>query len=442
MWTLTNDPAQSNFSAQSKFKAQTSTRSARSSGRRKRTADDPADSAPVRLLDAHRSRRGQAGKSISGKRIGGRSISGKPIVLWHPASDASGSSVRGSDARGFEVRGFEARGFDVRGEAAAVVHGLGLELVDAPAVGANALTGNQEVVAHLVEANGVEAGGSCAVPAAVDGAELCYVGLDPGAVYAAAARNPGAHPIVLPSGAPLLSKIVWGSRHGSVLGHVIEIADGPGSRNSAAVVTGVAQAVRAHGWSVVVLDADACSDTRWGIDGGMRWPEVLAAIEDGPAASTLELLPRLAGVHLVTFAPGQGQGLDEAGLTRAIDAFSRAVDVVIVDRGPVAVDGWLRSESGGARRDRIVCLQRPWALGEGATGESALGADWSVLGVRPRGCDSRAEAAKIGAAWAGSIQGRSVISAARGLARKVWIPQMEAGRGIGEKSPARSRWVA
>ena len=145
MWTLTNDPAQSNFSAQSKFKAQTSTRSARSSGRRKRTADDPADSAPVRLLDAHRSRRGQAGKSISGKRIGGRSISGKPIVLWHPASDASGSSVRGSDARGFEVRGFEARGFDVRGEAAAVVHGLGLELVDAPAVGANALTGNQAV---------------------------------------------------------------------------------------------------------------------------------------------------------------------------------------------------------------------------------------------------------------------------------------------------------
>ena len=200
--------------------------------------------------------------------------------------------------------------------------------------------------------------------------------------------------------------------------------------------------MRAHGWSVVVLDADACSDTCWGVRGGMRWPEVLAAIADGPAASTLELLPRLAGVYLVTFSPGQGQGLDEAGLARAIDAFSRAVDVVIVDRGPVAVDGWLRSESGGARRDRIVCLQRPWALGEGATGESALGADWSVLGVRPRGCDSRAEAAKIGAAWAGSIQGRSVISAARGLARKVWIPQMEAGRGIGEKSPARSRWVA
>lgn len=443
MWTLTNDPAQSNFSAQS------SPRSARSSGRRKRIADDPTDSAPVRLLDTHRRRRGQAGKSISGKRIGGRSISGKPIVLWHPASDASGSSVRGSDARGFEVRGFEVRGFDVRGEAAAVVHGLGLELVDAPAVGANALPGNPEVVAHLVEASGVEAGGSCAVPAAVDGSELCFVGLDPGAVYAAAARNPGAHPIVLPSGAPLLSKIVWGSRHGSVLGHVIEIADGPGSRNSAAVVTGVAQAVRAHGWSVVVLDADACSDTRWGIDGGMRWPEVLAAIEDGPAASTLELLPRLAGVHLVTFAPGQGQGLDEAGLTRAIDAFSRAVDVVLVDRGPVALSRWLSGDVGGVRRDRIVCLQRPWALGHSGTEDSRHGtedarhsADWSVLGVRPRGCDSRAEAAKIGAAWAGSIQGRSVISAARGLARKVWIPQMEAGRGIGEKSPARSRWIA
>lgn len=437
MWTLTNDPAQSNFSAQS------SPRSARSSGRRKRIADDPADSAPVRLLDTHRSRRGQAGKSISGKRIGGRSISSKPIVLWHPASDASGSSVRGSDARGFEVRGF-----DGRGEAAAVVHGLGLELVDAPAVGANALTGNQEVVAHLVEVSGVEAGSSCVLPAVADGSELCFVGLDPGAVYAAAARNPGAHPIVLPSGAPLLSKIVWGSRHGSVLGRVIEIADGPGSRNSAAVVAGVAQAVRGHGWSVVVLDADACSDTRWGVDRGMRWPEVLAAIEDGPAASTLELLPRLAGVHLVTFAPGQGQGLDEAGLARAIDAFSRAVDVVLVDRGPVAVDGWLGSGSGQARRDRIVCLQRPWALAQRGTADSrhravdVRGVDWSVLGVRPRGCDSRAEAAKIGAAWAGSIQGRSVISAARGLAQKVWIPHLEAGRGVGEKLPARSRWAA
>lgn len=440
MWTLTNDPAQSNFSAQS------SPGSARSSGRRKRTADDPVDSAPARLLDTHRSRRGQAGKSISGKRIGGRSISGKPIVLWHPVSDGP---AMGSAVRGFDVRGFEARGFDVRGEAAAVVHGLGLELVDAPAVGANALPGNPEVVAHLVEVSGVGAGGSCAVPAAVDGAELCFVGLDPGSVYAAAARNPGAHPIVLPSGAPLLSKIVWGSRHGSVLGRVIEIADGPGSRNSAAVAAGVAQAVRAHAWSVVVLDADVCSDTRWGVDGGMRWPEVLAAIEDGPAASTLELLPLLAGVHLVTFAPGQGQGLDEAGLTRAIDAFSRAVDVVIVDRGPVAVDGWLRSESGGVRRERIVCLQRPWALGHSGTEDSRHGtadarhsADWSVLGVRPRGCDSRAEAAKIGAAWAGSIQGSSVISAARRLARKVWIPQMEAGRGVGEKLPARSRWAS
>lgn len=433
MWTLTNDPAQSNFSAQS------SPRSARSSGRRKRTADDPADSAPVRLLDTHRRRRGQAGKRISGK-----PISSKPIVLWHPASEPSDSSVRGSDVRGFEVRGF-----DVRGEAAAVVHGLGLELVDASAVGANALPGDQEVVAHLVEASGAEAGGSCAVPVGVEGSELCFVGHDAGAVYAAAARHPGTHPIVLPSGAPLLSKIVWGSRHGSVLGRVIEIADGPGSRNSAAVVVGVAQAVRGHGWSVVVLDADACSDTRWGVDGGMRWPEVLAAIEDGPAASTLELLPRLAGVHLVTFAPGQGRGLDEAGLARAIDAFSRAVDVVLVDRGPVAVDGWLHSEPGRARRERIVCLQRPWAIGHSGTADSRHGTadvrhgdDWCVLGVRPRGCDSRAEAAKIGAAWAGSLQGRSVISAARGLARKVWIPQMEAGRGIGEKLPARSRWAA
>lgn len=433
MWTLTNEPAQSNFSAQP------SPRSARSSGRRKRTADDPADSAPVRLLDTHRRRRGQGGKPITGM-----PISGKPIVMWHRAPDGPG---RGHDASGSGMSGFSVQAFDVRGEAAAVVHGLGLELVDAPAVGVNALSGNPEVVAHLVEASGVEAGSSCVLPAVADGSELCFVGLDPGAVYTAAARNPGAHPIVLPSGAPLLSKIVWGSRHGSVLGRVIEIADGPGSRNSAAVVAGVAQAVRGHGWSVVVLDVDACSDTRWGVDGGMRWPEVLAAIEDGPAASTLELLPRLAGVHLVTFAPGQGQGLDEADLARAIDAFSRAVDVVLVDRGPVAVDGWLGSESGQARRDRIVCLHRPWALAQRGTADSRHGAadvrgvDWSVLGVRPRGCDSRAEAAKIGAAWAGSIQGRSVISAARGLAQKVWIPHMEAGRGVGEKLPARSRWA-
>ena len=433
MWTLTNTSGDARSHRPPRERRASQTRRAGPDQGRASGADPRTSAAPTRMLQTHRHRRAPASK---------------PIVMWHPAAEPKGpDNLAGMAVGSMTLGGVAARNSglgggrpncDVRGEAAVVVHGLGLELTDANTDDACTLRGNPDVVAHLVEVSGVHT----AAPPVASGAEICFVGIDSAAVYAAAARHPGAHPIVMPAGAELLSKIVWGSRHGPVMGQVIEIADGPGSRNSAAVVAGTAKAMGDHGWSVAILDADPSSDTCWAAPGGLRWPAVLAAIEDGPAASTLELLPRLAGAYLVTFPPDTGGELGEESLSLAVAAFSRAVDVVLVDRGPVSLRAL--SAADGARRhgERIVCLQRPWAAAGGGAGGLVVGPGWSVVGVGPRGCDSRTEAAKVGAAWAGSIQGRRVVAGARALARKLWIPQMEEGRSIGHMVAGGSRRAA
>lgn len=254
------------------------------------------------------------------------------------------------------------------------------------------------------------------------------VGADGAAAWSLAAAHPALPLVTLPSGAAWLgAKLRARFRRGVVL--AVGGLGGAGGSQRAALA--LAYAAEAEGLPVVLVDADPGSAQRWEAPPGVPgWEAARRWAADGSRAGLPELLASDGAIARLGWAPGEDPARLPAGEVATVcGALASSFAFVIVAVG--ALDWPLRTAPAGAGHV-LVCAGEDgaWPPHRCAGATVSL----AVLRGRGRSPDGPALAEHVGAAWAGSAAdpgGPEPGGALQRLARRLWLPRLEAGEGPG-----------
>jgi hypothetical protein len=329
-------------------------------------------------------------------------------------------------------------------DVAAVVAGVGRELVLARSRAGAASV----VVPH--DAGHVCAGAGSALlwdageptpppPAAV------LVGVDPGELWAAAARWPGHRAVVLPQGAAWLARHLGARSRDDGPGRLLGVTGVGEAACADRVGVLVALAAQWAGMDVVLVDAHGAGEIAAiaGRDapdhpapghGGAGWSEAIRSVGDGAPSGLIAALPRLEGIPLLS---GGAERTGAGERAEVLMALGQGCDVVIALLGAAVPSRWwdLSRQLGDAAAvaEQVVAVGGSPAPTRAPNRLGLAPADVvTVRGVRaaPDGPDT---AAAMGGVWAGTVDvsRRRASRGTRRLLRTRWVPRLQRGERLG-----------